>query len=555
MASTELLAWAVHLLESGHWQQAEAAAQAVLATDPADRHAVLLMGLAIAAMGEADRAAPLLSQIAASQPALQHPCLDLAALKPSLPHALVARQFRACLRLAPSDSHLRRIFAGYLLASDESEAAEAVLADMPGDAAAHHMKGMARAEQNRFPSAISSFKIAVALNPGAAASWSNLGIVLKIEGQFQKAVAAHDRAVTLEPDNPWFRVNRAVALLQAGAWERAWQDYEYRLDLSETAGFDRTRLLPSLSAGVRLAGRTILALHEDGFGDTLQFLRYLPPLAARGARIVACVPPALARVMRLVPGVAEVVTDVNRLPPHDFVCPMFSLPRVFGSTVETIPPVPELAFGLGRWHGEVRADMTASSDGRPAAPAMAVKRRCLALNGAGVPQRLGAKPRVGLVWAGQARPTLAGFRTLDRRRSAGLAAFAPLAELSGVTFVSLQAGPAARQPTPPGLVLEDVMADVTDFADTAAVIASLDAVVSVDTSVVHLAGLLGKPVLLLDRYDGCWRWLHGRSDSPWYPNLRIFRQEQPGDWSGPMARIAAALEARTVFRQFVAEPA
>jgi thioredoxin-like negative regulator of GroEL len=110
MASTELLAWAVHLLESGHWQQAEAAAQAVLATDPADRHAVLLMGLAIAAMGEADRAAPLLSQIAASQPALQHPCLDLAALKPSLPHALVARQFRACLRLERDDfrsAHIR----------------------------------------------------------------------------------------------------------------------------------------------------------------------------------------------------------------------------------------------------------------------------------------------------------------------------------------------------------------------------------------------------------------------------------------------------------------
>jgi hypothetical protein len=161
--------------------------------------------------------------------------------------------------------------------------------------------------------------------------------------------------------------------------------------------------------------------------------------------------------------------------------------------------------------------------------------------------------RVGLVWAGQARPEAPGFNGLDPRRSAGLAAFAPLGALTDVTFVSLQMGPAARQPAPPGLVLKDAMAGVTDFLDTAEIIASLDAVVSVDTSVVHLAGLVGTPVLLLDRYDGCWRWLHGRTDSPWYPHLRIFRQEQPGDWSVPMARIAAALDGRPVLSEIVTE--
>jgi hypothetical protein len=151
--------------------------------------------------------------------------------------------------------------------------------------------------------------------------------------------------------------------------------------------------------------------------------------------------------------------------------------------------------------------------------------------------------RAGLVWAGQARPSLQGFGTLDRRRSAGLAAFQPLFDVGCVSFVSLQAGPAARQPRPRGLELFDPMPDVTDFADTAAIIAGLDVVVSVDTSVVHLAGLVGKPVFLLDRYDGCWRWLHGRVDSPWYPRLTIFRQDEPGDWSRPMIRVAASLEA------------
>jgi hypothetical protein len=241
--------------------------------------------------------------------------------------------------------------------------------------------------------------------------------------------------------------------------------------------------------------------------------------------------------VRLVPGVAEVVCDMADLPPHDFVCPMDSLPRVFGTLVGTIPPVPNMAWPFARpRYGGARPGLA-----RPAVPSQRADT---------------AHPRtrrVGLVWAGQARPTAPGFGTLDRRRSAGLDAFAPLAALHGVAFVSLQMGRAARQSPPPGLMLEDAMAGVTDFLDTAAIIASLDAVVSVDTSVVHLAGLVGTPVLLLDRYDGCWRWLHGRTDSPWYPRLRIFRQEEPGDWSVPMARIAAALDAESVFGEIVSE--
>jgi hypothetical protein len=213
------------------------------------------------------------------------------------------------------------------------------------------------------------------------------------------------------------------------------------------------------------------------------------------------------------------VTDPNRLPMHDFVCPMFSLPRVFATTVETIPPVPLITLDpalVQRWTGRLPTGGL----------------------------------RVGLVWAGQARPSLPGFGTLDRRRSAGLAAFGPLFDVPGLAFVSLQAGPAARQPRPYGVQLVDPMPEVRDFSDTAAIIASLDVVVSVDTSVVHLAGLMGTPVLLLDRYDGCWRWLSGRSDSPWYPHLTISRQDQPGDWSGAMARVAASLEAMALFRGF-----
>jgi Glycosyltransferase family 9 (heptosyltransferase) len=163
--------------------------------------------------------------------------------------------------------------------------------------------------------------------------------------------------------------------------------------------------------------------------------------------------------------------------------------------------------------------------------------------------------RVGLVWAGQARPWLAGFIGLDQRRSTGLATLAPLAAVSGVQFVGLQKGPAAPDArTPAGAFdLLDVMDEVRDFADTAAIIANLDLVVSVDTSVVHLAGAMGKPAFLLDRYDHCWRWLSGREDSPWYPSLRIFLQRRPGEWAPVVARVAAALTRMVVERAELTE--
>jgi Flp pilus assembly protein TadD len=523
MTLPELLAAAIRHLSSGAWHQADAAALAALAIDPADPQATLLLGIAIAAMGEDTRAAPVMILAATLNPDADHPCLEFARLKPPLPRALIARQFRACVRLAPADDRLRLTFAEFLLDTNHAAEAEKILADGPDSAACHHLRGLARAEQSQFPAAIASFERAVALDPKAAASWSNLGMVLKVEGQFKASFAAHDRAVALEPRNPRFRVNRAVALLKAGRWARAWRDYEARLELTGAPAIDPLRLMPAVRPNDSLVGLTIVALHEDGFGDTLQFLRYLPLLAERGARVVACVPPALERVMRLVPGVAEVVTDSRNLPEHNFVCPMFSLPRVFATTVRTIPPVPAFTNDpalVRLWAGR------------------------LPIGGL----------RAGLVWAGQPRPWLPGFGTLDQRRSAGLEAFVPLFNVTGVKFVSLQAGPAGKQSRPPGADFDDPMPGVTDFADTAAIIAGLDVVISVDTSVAHLAGLVGKPVFLLDRYDGCWRWLSGRRDSPWYPGLTIFRQQQPNDWSGAMAQVAASLQAMVLFRGFGSKP-
>ncbi len=227
--------------------------------------------------------------------------------------------------------------------------------------------------------------------------------------------------------------------------------------------------------------------------------------------MVLAVPQELERLAGGIAGVAELNVFGSPLLSFGYHCPVFSLPRAFGTTMETIP-------------GET--------------PYLSVDPVLIASWERGLPSGC---LRVGLVWAGQARPWLPGFSTLDGRRSAGLAAFAPLAGVPGVRFISLQKGPAAAEPAPTGLVIHDPMPEVGDFADTAAIVAGLDLVVSVDTAVVHLAGALGKPVFLLDRYDNCWRWFSGRDDSPWYPGLRIFRQERLGDWTTPMRRATEAL--------------
>jgi hypothetical protein len=379
---------------------------------------------------------------------------------------------------------------------------------------------MALAEAARFADAAAQFRRAIDLDPAPAAFWSNLGAMLKVEGQFDAALDAYAQAVARAPADRQIRVNRAVARLHVGRFAEAWQDEAWVLAEPGRTGLPVETLLPPISRLPDLSGRRVLVVQEEGLGDTLQFLRYLPLLAERGAHVAVAVPPALAPLLRTVPGVAEVPGGDAPVPLHDFHCSFNGLPRAFETTLATIPcDVPYLAADPALVDAWAR--------------------------------RLGsaAALRAGLVWAGQARPWLAGFTGLDQRRSTGLATLAPLAAVAGVQFVSLQKGPAAGEKQGVGaLDLLDVMDEVRDFADTAAIVANLDLVISVDTSVAHLAGALGKPVFLLDRYDNCWRWLSGREDSPWYPSLRIFRQARPGDWGPVVARVAAALDGLVAVR-------
>ncbi len=508
---------ALTLLEGGQNRQVERICRQLLSRDRGDVEALLFLGLAVGARGEAEAAAPILNRVARARGLNAHPCSDLARMLSAQDKApLVEPQFRACLALTPDDARLRYGLAGFLREYGYGEAAVAVLEPLlaahPDSAEAHDQTGMALAEAGRFAAAARHFRAAVARDPAQAVFWANLGMMLKIDGQFDAALNAYDQALARAPGDRQIRVNRAVTRLQAGRFAEAWQDEDWILAEPGRSVLPPGRLLPPLSRLPDLTGRTVMVLQEEGLGDSLQFLRYLPMLARRGARVVAVVPPALTRLMRTVPGVAEVPDGDAPVPRFDFHCSFNGLPRAFETTLETIPcEVPYLA-----------ADPALVRQWRERLPA-------------------GDALRVGLCWAGQARPWLAGFVGLDRRRSTDLATLAPLASVPDVRFISLQKGPAASDVA--GFDLLDIMDEVRDFADTAAIVANLDLVISVDTSVVHLAGAMGKPVFLLDRYDNCWRWLSAREDSPWYPSLRIFRQRHSGDWSPVIARVATALAA------------
>jgi len=371
-------------------------------------------------------------------------------------------------------------------------------------------RGLALVDQGRTDEAIAAFARAAGTDPANAATHANLATALATERRFEEALAATTDALRLSPADVTIHINHAVNLLKAGRLLEGWGENEWRHKKPGREKLPPALMLPRLAHLGDLKGRTIVIYHEEGFGDTIQFLRYVPLLAEKGARIIAWMPPELVRLARGQAGIAEVLTGNVNLPQFDYHCPIISLPYVFGTTLEAIPAQaqyihadPELVAAWGK--------------------------------------RLPAGPRIGLVWAGEPRAYDPGAQALDRRRSLPFAALAPLTATPGIAFVSLQMGSAREQVASP---VDDPMGEVRDFADTAAIIANLDLVVSVDTAVAHLAGAMGKPVFLLDRYDNCWRWLSDRTDSPWYPSLRIFRQHSMGDWSQALTAVAAAVRKR-----------
>jgi Flp pilus assembly protein TadD len=326
-------------------------------------------------------------------------------------------------------------------------------------------------------------------------------------------LAMLDRALGLDPRMARAHLVRALVLLRRGDYLAAWPDYEWRLEEGRLAEW-RRRLVRPIWRSETLEGRTIVLHAEQGLGDTIQFVRYAPLLAARGAKVIVQCDRALTRLLASASGVSRVVARGESLPPHDLCCPLMSLPSRFGTTLHTVPAdVPYLH----------------------APPDEVEAWRCRLAPDA-------VRLRVGVVWAGS--PKFAA----DAQRSVPPCAFAPLAGVPGVAFFSLQKDPAARQISqfPDGMRLTDLAADLADFAATAAAMANLDLVISVDTAAVHLAGALARPAWLLNRADGDWRWLDRGERTPWYPTIRIFRQRRTAEWQPVMEEVRDALATMAV---------
>ena len=426
------------------------------------------------------------------------------------------RTYRTILADEPEDAETLSNLAAVLNGAECHEAAEAAcraaLRTQPGYWAALANLGAALHRQQRYGEAVSAYAAAIHANPENARACTNLGVALNEQWRMPESLHFHEAAVALAPDDAEIRNNRALALLIAGDLERGFAEMEWRW---RTPSMKPHEVPGPLWLGEAPRGRTILLHDEAGFGDTLQFVRYAPLLAARGARVLLQVQaPLVTLIRRSMPAVAQVLARGEALPPYDLQCPMVSLPHAFRTDLQTVPAdVPYLSADpepTARWRERLAAACT-------------------------TPGLL-----VGLVWAGASRPDMPQALAMDRRRSMTLAHLAPLATVPNVRFVSLQLG-TAPEPVPPGMAMLDPMAGMKSFDDTAALVANLDLVITVDTSVAHLAGALGRPVWVLSRYDACWRWLADEHTSPWYPTLSFYRQPSPGDWTNVIAEVTEDL--------------
>jgi tetratricopeptide (TPR) repeat protein len=456
-------------------------AEQALAVDPRSAAAHYAAGRLWEGAGRYDRAEASYRQVVSLEPshARAHTNLGVAChMQGRLDAALAC--YRRALELDPQQAEANQNIAGIL-----------------GDAGA-------------MQAAVEAFERQIAANPRDAAALHSLASLMQQLGRHREALALLDRSIALEPERPEVHFNKAQLLLQLGDYAQGWKEYGWRWRMSAFNEPMRRFSQPVWNGGP--IDGPLLIHGEIGLGDTLQFVRYARLAAERGVSVIFETQPALASLLEGVEGIDQLVSQGEALPAFAAHIPQIELPRVFGTTLATIP-----------WKGPyVRAD-----ESRKARWAGRVG--------------TAAGPKVGLVWAGNPD------NWADRRRSVTLAALAPLARVPGVAFYSLQKGkPAAQAATPPaGMALVDLTPDIADFADTAALIACLDLVVTVDTSVAHLAGALGARTWVLVQREPDWRWHLEREDNPWYPTMRLFRQKREGEWAGAIESVAGALESYT----------
>jgi tetratricopeptide (TPR) repeat protein len=551
MATTaELSARAAALYSAGQLPAAEQLYRQILAIDPYAADALHMLGLIAYQSGDAARAAPLLEAAVRLQPDQFGYFTNLGLIYEALGRpADAASCYEHSLRLRP-DAAETHIGLGNALRTlgraDEAEAhlrrAVALRPDMPE---AHNNLGNALGRRGQLDEAVQCYEHALQLRPDYVEAHNNLSSALRDLGRLAEALAHVDAVLRSRPDWTDAHTNRAALLMQArpvddalaqaeahlnqalglrpadvdahwnrayvwllrGDYERGWPEYEWRWPAQQAT----PRAGPRWD-GIPLDGRTILLYTEQGLGDTIQFVRFAPLVAQRGGKVIVECQPALARLLQSAPGIDRVVPRGEPLPAFDVHAPLLSVPGLLHTTLATIPhDVPYLHAPperIDHWRHEL-----AAWDGF----------------------------KVGIAWQGN--PTFVS----DRRRSIPLVLFAPLAAVPGVRLFSIQVGHGAEQLHAlagrfPVVDLGPRRSTTADpFEESAAIMKNLDLVIASDSGVVHLGGALGVPIWVALSVGADWRWLLDRSDSPWYPTMRLFRQRRSGNWDAVFADIAAVL--------------
>ena len=418
-----------------------------------------------------------------------------------------ARLYGRALILNPNIPDIYNNLGVALRALGKLEASAAcyhrALALSPDNGGAYTNLGNVLRGLGQYKAAAASHRRAVELTPDNADALYNLGLALRETGQTDEALDCFAKTLELNPDHPGCHWDRSLTLLQKGDLKEGFEEYEWRWKLDGNPPRDYSQ--PEWD-GADLGSKTILLHQEQGFGDMIQFVRYIPLVKKRGGTIIVEAQPQLSRLFSTIEGVGQVVNTGAATPRFDVYAPMMSLARIFATTQETVPATVPYLSAPDAFAGQL-------------------------------PATLSPQLTVGIAWAGSAT------HQNNARRSCPFNFFTELMGLADVALYSLQTGRAAADIAGHGCgaFVTDLGSKMNDFADTAAVIGHLDLVISVDTSIAHLAGALGKPVWVALPHPGDWRWMQDGDTSPWYPTMQLFRQPDPGNWAPVFEALKKAL--------------